>query len=75
MEKNDKTCERESKMYTPPCKDCTERKANCHSWCEKYTAWKREVQEVKGRGNYSFEAYDLLSRGKNKYQVKKIQRH
>ena len=23
-----------------PCKDCTERKAGCHSACEKYREWK-----------------------------------
>ena len=28
-----------------PCKDCTDRIVNCHSKCERYSAWKAKVKE------------------------------
>lgn len=32
-----------------PCKDCTERAAGCHSTCEKYIAYDKERQEIRGK--------------------------
>lgn len=29
-------------MKLPPCKECTERQAKCHSTCKKYIEWKAE---------------------------------
>ena len=30
---------------TAPCKDCLDREPRCHSNCQKYLAWKAEVDE------------------------------
>lgn len=30
----------------PPCKDCLNRKAGCHSTCEKYLVYRRELDKL-----------------------------
>ena len=34
-----------------PCKDCTDRKLNCHSSCEEYKKSKAEVEEISKKRN------------------------
>lgn len=29
-----------------PCKDCGERRKNCHGVCEKYNNWKKKVEII-----------------------------
>ena len=31
----------------PPCYKCVDRKANCHSNCERYIEWKNELHDKK----------------------------
>ena len=33
-------------MKLSPCKDCSGRYAECHSRCERYSAWKTEHEEL-----------------------------
>ncbi len=33
-----------------PCKDCQMRRLNCHSTCEQYHAWKKQVDERREAG-------------------------
>ena len=33
-------------MTVAPCKDCVDRKVNCHSICDKYKEWKSDVDTV-----------------------------
>ena len=33
----------------PPCKDCEDRFTACHDKCEKYKAWKSQLDEVNKR--------------------------
>lgn len=35
-------------MKNPPCKDCEERFAGCHSQCEKYKEWRSARDEING---------------------------
>jgi hypothetical protein len=59
------------------CKDCTDRHINCHSTCERYKAWREEldkrnekIREVKNRENdirnYEVEFCRKNKRRKNK---------
>ena len=34
-------------MNIAPCKDCKERHVGCHSKCEKYLEYKKELQKAK----------------------------
>ena len=34
-------------MTGSPCKDCVDRHVSCHSHCEKYIAWRTEMDEHK----------------------------
>lgn len=43
-----------------PCTECEERHTACHDRCEKYKAWKAEVQIIKDKKK----AYDSLNRRK-----------
>ena len=36
-------------MNIAPCKDCKDRHIGCHSKCEKYLEYKKEVQKAKHR--------------------------
>ena len=31
---------------TAPCKDCPDRRAHCHSCCEKYKSWRAEYDRI-----------------------------
>lgn len=33
-------------MTTAPCKYCANRHPNCHSECERYSEYKREIEEM-----------------------------
>ena len=45
-------------MRTAPCKYCATRHPNCHSECERYSEYKRELEEVhKIKNAYSEYAY------------------
>ena len=35
----------------PPCKDCTERNAECHGKCEKYRLWAEENARLRNKRN------------------------
>lgn len=32
-----------------PCKDCTEREVGCHGRCERYKAWRKDLDEKNRR--------------------------
>ena len=36
-------------MNIAPCKDCKDRHVGCHSKCEKYLEYKKELQKAKHR--------------------------
>lgn len=46
-------------MITPPCKDCADRKTDCHAKCEAYRAYRAEVEarrEERFAGQYYSES-------------------
>lgn len=36
-------------MKIAPCKDCTERHKACHDSCDKYKAWKAELDAMRSK--------------------------
>lgn len=43
---------------TAPCKDCPDRRAHCHSYCEKYKEFKKTLRRFKGTGTFRTIAYN-----------------
>ena len=37
-----------TRYSTPPCKDCEDRHTTCHSTCEKYAEYKKNIEIAKG---------------------------
>ena len=58
-----------------PCQKCESRVVGCHATCNRYSEWKLLYQKAKSRFKNSNDAYEILARGKEKFKVKKIQRH
>ena len=57
-----------------PCKDCKNRRAGCHSECEKYKAYKQELYELH-RKQYKDNNADSEARGHEvKSKLKTIKR-
>lgn len=55
-------------MKSPPCKECTERQAECHSTCKKYSEWKTDHEAKRERINQNkHETKDFYD-----YKVKQI---
>lgn len=46
-------------MRPSPCKDCTDRHAECHSRCERYSVWKAEYDKVR----------DVINKNKRQEQI------
>ena len=43
-------------MVFRKCKDCTERRFNCHSYCEPYLAYKEKMKKVYELRRLNFDA-------------------
>lgn len=58
-----------------PCvPDCPDRAVGCHGTCERYKAWKKEVEERKEAAGLDYskqEAFDLLQ----KRRIKRVQQY
>jgi hypothetical protein len=62
-----------SKVYKDvcPCKDCGERKTNCHSVCKKYGKWTEEGVEIEKKPYKEFVRFtkqDFKKREKKRYE-------
>ena len=60
-----------------PCKDCENREIGCHGNCEKYKAWKAELQEMKkqiGKEKMKLYRLDGYTR-KTRERLRKIGNH
>lgn len=49
-----------------PCKDCKERVFKCHATCEKYHAWKKEVDAERAYFHKESESKDITYHGKTR---------
>lgn len=53
-------------MIVAPCKDCKDRVLGCHSKCEKYIAFKKEMAKEKEDKRIYFENYyNTIQKRKN----------
>ena len=59
-------------MNRPGCKGCTERHEGCHSHCERYMAFRKELDETKKRIRMENEAkYHLIEQAQKRKDEKR----
>ena len=56
-------------MIMSPCKDCTDRYAECHCDCKNYKNWKEELEKEKVKINQvKSKAYELYAYGRCRHE-------
>lgn len=58
-----------SNAITSPCKDCRERKPNCHASCEKYEQYKLDIQQIRDEGKGAEMADGYVYRQGRSYHI------
>lgn len=49
-------------MDACPCKDCSDRSAECHGRCSAYISWKKKVEEDREKRNALWDLKDFFTK-------------